>query len=304
MYLARVQGVFPEGNIVADVPLSWDAKANMAAAHPLPPTEPATAAPAQAAADSGANTAVAESGAPPRAAPSAPPPGDSSGAKAALTEFVRLHVSPDGATSLVECRPRTGRTHQIRVHLQHLGHPIANDTQYGGRHGPQLAPRIIAKRNAPEQPGAGGGGASAAKRPKAADGSVSAPDGEAVESSAMGASSSGLASPHNSSVEGGAEAACSNAVPGAAAEGTSGRQPGAGSYQHQLAAPSDVAARFPYKVDDERLDALCAHCPYLVPSGYPIDLQPLWLHCLRYSGAEWDFATSPPAWAAQDFSIS
>jgi hypothetical protein len=29
-------------------------------------------------------------------------------------------------------RPRTGRTHQLRVHLQALGHPIANDVQYGG----------------------------------------------------------------------------------------------------------------------------------------------------------------------------
>ncbi|RKP00600.1 hypothetical protein CXG81DRAFT_13052, partial [Caulochytrium protostelioides] len=32
--------------------------------------------------------------------------------------------------SLVLCRPVTGRTHQIRVHLQHLGHPIANDPLY------------------------------------------------------------------------------------------------------------------------------------------------------------------------------
>jgi hypothetical protein len=30
------------------------------------------------------------------------------------------------------CRPFTGRTHQIRLHLQHLGHSIANDPNYGG----------------------------------------------------------------------------------------------------------------------------------------------------------------------------
>lgn len=35
--------------------------------------------------------------------------------------------------SLVACMPRTGRTHQIRVHLQHLGHPIAGDPLYGKR---------------------------------------------------------------------------------------------------------------------------------------------------------------------------
>jgi len=37
--------------------------------------------------------------------------------------------------SLLECRPLTGRTHQIRVHLQHLGLPILGDSIYGG---PQL----------------------------------------------------------------------------------------------------------------------------------------------------------------------
>merc|ERR1719264_2356323 len=32
--------------------------------------------------------------------------------------------------SVVACRPRTGRMHQIRVHLQFLGHPIVNDPLY------------------------------------------------------------------------------------------------------------------------------------------------------------------------------
>jgi 23S rRNA pseudouridine1911/1915/1917 synthase len=34
--------------------------------------------------------------------------------------------------SLVACHPLTGRTHQIRVHLAHVGHPIAGDSLYGG----------------------------------------------------------------------------------------------------------------------------------------------------------------------------
>ena len=34
--------------------------------------------------------------------------------------------------SLVECRLETGRTHQIRAHMKYLGHPIFNDSTYGG----------------------------------------------------------------------------------------------------------------------------------------------------------------------------
>ncbi len=37
-----------------------------------------------------------------------------------------------GYVCLVQCRLETGRTHQIRVHMQHIGHPVFNDETYGG----------------------------------------------------------------------------------------------------------------------------------------------------------------------------
>jgi len=37
-----------------------------------------------------------------------------------------------GYVSLVECQLETGRTHQIRAHMKHIGHPIFNDLRYGG----------------------------------------------------------------------------------------------------------------------------------------------------------------------------
>jgi 23S rRNA pseudouridine1911/1915/1917 synthase len=37
-----------------------------------------------------------------------------------------------GYVTLVECKLETGRTHQIRVHMKHIGHPLFNDLEYGG----------------------------------------------------------------------------------------------------------------------------------------------------------------------------
>jgi len=37
-----------------------------------------------------------------------------------------------GYVTLVQCRLETGRTHQIRVHMKHIGHPLFNDERYGG----------------------------------------------------------------------------------------------------------------------------------------------------------------------------
>lgn len=43
-------------------------------------------------------------------------------------------VRRTGEVSVMRLFPKTGRTHQLRVHMQHLGHPILADKMYGGRH--------------------------------------------------------------------------------------------------------------------------------------------------------------------------
>jgi 23S rRNA pseudouridine1911/1915/1917 synthase len=54
--------------------------------------------------------------------------------KPAVTRY-RVLRGFGAVAALVECRLSTGRTHQIRVHLAHIGHPLIGDPVYGGRAG-------------------------------------------------------------------------------------------------------------------------------------------------------------------------
>jgi 23S rRNA pseudouridine1911/1915/1917 synthase len=56
--------------------------------------------------------------------------GDVPPARSAETD-IRV-ISDNGRIAVIECKPRTGRTHQIRVHAMHIGHPLLGDTAYGG----------------------------------------------------------------------------------------------------------------------------------------------------------------------------
>lgn len=70
--------------------------------------------------------------------------------KKCATEFQR--VCTDGAESLVLCRPITGRTHQIRAHLQFIGYPISNDMVYGSAIYPPVLEREGDKDKDKEEP--------------------------------------------------------------------------------------------------------------------------------------------------------
>lgn len=58
----------------------------------------------------------------------------------AITLLYTIHRDSD--RSLIECQPLTGRTHQIRAHLRHIGHPILGDPIYARPHQPP-APRLM-----------------------------------------------------------------------------------------------------------------------------------------------------------------
>lgn len=79
---------------------------------------------------------IARDGADPRrrvALPEAAPGGEAAG-----TRWRTLAVDADDDSTVVECTLETGRTHQLRVHLAAIDHPIVGDRLYAGRPAPRL----------------------------------------------------------------------------------------------------------------------------------------------------------------------
>jgi len=62
-------------------------------------------------------------------------------AKPAVTEYIV--VKDLGDRALLKVSPKTGRTHQIRVHLASIGHPIVGDMLYGKKKKDVEAPRLM-----------------------------------------------------------------------------------------------------------------------------------------------------------------
>ncbi|BDG09547.1 RluA family pseudouridine synthase [Anaeromyxobacter paludicola] len=84
----------------------------------------------------------------------------------AATRYRTLAVGP-GGEALVEARPETGRTHQIRVHLAHLGASLLGDPRYGGprRVGELRVPRVMLHARRLELPHPAGGAPMAFEAP-------------------------------------------------------------------------------------------------------------------------------------------
>ncbi|MGA0569500.1 RluA family pseudouridine synthase [Variovorax sp. VNK109] len=68
---------------------------------------------------------------------------DAAHGKPSTTRWRVIETMPGGKATRVELEPVTGRTHQLRVHLQHIGHPILGDRLYAPPDVQALSPRLL-----------------------------------------------------------------------------------------------------------------------------------------------------------------
>lgn len=239
--------------------------------------------------------------------------------KPSETHFKRLFF--DGTHSVVKCKPKTGRTHQIRVHLQHLGFPIVNDPLYNAEYRKNHAePWEIAMGGDGDDGGDGGDGMDGKdgmeeQNPKQAravptignddQGQVTATPQKTFPTPSNDPSLDASLSP---------TAASSNAP--------QQQQPHYSHFHtihhsHQTPPPphppssssssSSAEVYVPnhpkvciYNVDPQ---PLCHLCPVVWRRPKPHQLC-IFLHALSYRGDTFDFETETPSWALPSFSPS
>ncbi|KAA6423566.1 MAG: RNA pseudourine synthase 7-like [Trebouxia sp. A1-2] len=276
-YIARVLGSFPDDPIAVDRQLAWDSGSNhaflMEAEGSLSQKQSMGRVP-----EVGQNQELQ--------------------AKEAQTGFRLLSVASDACTSLVECQPKTGRTHQIRVHLSFLGHPIANDSQYGGTYkGPdQVRTYITAARNdtsshsGPSTSANATAAASQAIRSKTTQQDIdSADQHQTVNKRQKCTLEAALISHHARGAS-----ISTNCDQGNGGHETEVKDSNTCMAENQNPVASNYADLL---VPDDLQDDMCMNCPRLIPPGYPTDMHPLWLHAQSYTSATWSFVCSKPEWA-------
>ncbi|XP_004609828.3 pseudouridylate synthase RPUSD2 [Sorex araneus] len=198
-------------------------------------------------------------------------------------ETVFQRLSYNGHSSVVRCRPLTGRTHQIRVHLQFLGHPILNDPIYNsaawgpsrgrGGHIPKTDEELLQALVAEHQ----------------------AKQSLDVLDLCEGDLPPGLTDSAASSSELGKDHLSELTVSAPKVEGTveaAPQDPDAEALAPEKAADTSVG--------NQETDPLCAECRLVRQDPLPQDLV-MFLHALCYKGPDFEYFSPMPAWAQEDW---
>ncbi|XP_044727223.1 RNA pseudouridylate synthase domain-containing protein 2-like isoform X3 [Chrysoperla carnea] len=210
--------------------------------------------------------------------------------KDCVTIFQKLGFN--GKTSIVLCKPKTGRMHQIRVHLQYLGYPVVNDPLYnhevfgpnkgkggdiGGKTDEQLVRDLINIHNAENWLGMDGD----------SDLSMFKPLKSPLDDTLVGnlVQKGCQSSPSSSSTLPPVTASTSTT--------TSSKVTVATQTGHE-------APDLSFSPDKMTVDRHCYECKVRYRDPKPQDLI-MYLHAWKYRGPGWEYETELPDWARQDW---
>ncbi|XP_037048058.1 uncharacterized protein C18B11.02c-like isoform X4 [Bradysia coprophila] len=239
--------------------------------------------------------------------------------KDCTTIFQKLGFN--GKTSVVLCKPRTGRMHQIRVHLQFLGYPVVNDPLYnhevfgpakgrggdiGGKTDDQLVRDLINIHNAENWLGIDGDSELSLFKPMKADSDDSL--GVLVSKGTMLSdddldSISREESPCSDSPRP-ASLDIDNSLDNMCASVSTSTSCSASTKPHlKVTVATQTGHESPdltYNLDKMSTDKHCYECKVRYRDPKPQDLV-MYLHAWKYRGPGWEYETDLPDWASIDW---
>ncbi|XP_061394626.1 pseudouridylate synthase RPUSD2-like [Musca vetustissima] len=252
--------------------------------------------------------------------------------KECKTTFQKL--SYDGKTSVVLCKPLTGRMHQIRVHLQYLGYPVANDPLYnhevfgplkgrggdiGGKTDEELVRDLINIHNAENWLGIDGDSEMPFFKPHKNDCETDhlpiggnhpliEDDNDAVsrETSPVYSNSPTIVdlSPENATIGCNTVDSLSNKLGDTSkTDDTIENEADSSNIHVKVTVATQTDHESPdtsFNPEKMTLDKHCYECKVRYRDPKPKDLI-MYLHAWKYKGPGWEYETKLPAWGAPDW---
>ncbi|KAI5705286.1 hypothetical protein M8J75_013616 [Diaphorina citri] len=227
----------------------------------------------------------------------------SSKGKSCMTTFQMLGYNEKSNTSVVLCKPHSGRMHQIRVHLQYLGYPVVNDPLYNhyvfgpekgkngniGKTDEELIRDLISIHNAENWLGMDGDSEMSMFKPllKSVEDYVNE-DERASPNNNKGVSRESSPSSSSCDMVSGGGGGGVHSPPPPLSKVTVATQTGQES--------PDLS----YDPDKLSTDPHCYECKVKYRDPKPKDLV-MYLHAWKYKGPGWGYQTELPEWAKVDW---